>query len=131
VASKRACSRYGISGFVEETEVDIVAVIPAHLKEFQSVDVVFVTASELCAMTAGERQREHHQCNGDESLLPNEETQEPGLVALCDKAATLEYVFYLPNDEFTRPFVPTDALNPPKQRHSRRRVSRSCHRSAC
>lgn len=44
----------------------------------------------------------------------NGETQEADFAVSCDKVATLEHVFCLLRNEFTKPFVPTDTLNPPK-----------------
>jgi hypothetical protein len=40
---------------VEEIDIDVAAVIPAHLKGFQEVRVDSVNASELCVTIDGER----------------------------------------------------------------------------
>jgi hypothetical protein len=100
---------------VDEIDIDIAAVIPAHLKGFQEVQVDSVNASELCVTIDGERLKGRI---GDAICTNlffrlNDETQEAELMATCNKTATLEHVFYIPRAEFTKPFVPTDALRPP------------------
>jgi hypothetical protein len=99
----------------EEIEIDVAAVIPAHLKSFQDVTVESVNGREVYLIIDGEKLKGRIGDSIYTNLFfsVNEETREAEMVAACNKEAKLEHVFYIPREEFTKPFVPTDALRSP------------------
>jgi hypothetical protein len=99
-----------------ELEIDVAAVIPAHLKGFQDVHVDSVTGSELYLTIDGEQLKGRIGDSVGTNLFfrLNDSTEEVELVATCDKIATCEHIFHLPREAFTKPFIPSDALRPPK-----------------
>jgi hypothetical protein len=102
--------------FIEETEIDIVATIPAHLKEFQDIKVDSVSATDLYVTIDGNRLKGRIGDTPSTNLFFNlqDEGRDVSLVSACDKCANLEHVFYVPKDLFDRPFIPSDVLKRPK-----------------
>jgi hypothetical protein len=103
-------------GLESEIEIDVAAVIPAHLKGFQEVHVDSVTGSDIYLTIDGEQLTGHFADAVGTNLFfrLNDATEEAELVAACDKVATLEHIFHLPREAFTKPFIPSDALRPPQ-----------------
>jgi hypothetical protein len=98
---------------IEEEEIDIVATIPAHLKEFSELQIDSVTASELCVTIDGHRLKGKIGDTISTNLFfgLNEDTHEAELLASCDKTANLEHVFRVPKEEFAKPFIPTESAH--------------------
>jgi hypothetical protein len=100
---------------IEEDEIDVVAVIPAHLKEFAEIQIDSVSARELYVTIDGNHLKGKIGDTIGTNLFfsLNNETEEATIVAACDKTANLEHIFHVPREEFEKPFIPTSCLKPP------------------
>lgn len=106
----------GYEVVVEESEIDLVGIIPAHLKEFDELTINGISTTEISLTIDG------NQLKGriGDSLGTNlffhcdEDTETAQLIACADKMVKLEHVFMVPKEEFSKPFIPTDALKQPE-----------------
>lgn len=102
---------------IEETAVEVVGIIPAHLKDFTDITFDSVTPTEIKLTING---TEHLKGKITDTIgtqmffNDNETTEEAELVACAEKFVKLEHIFYVPKGEFKKPFIPTDALKRPE-----------------
>lgn len=98
---------------IEESFVDVVATIPAHLKDFTDLHFDSVTPTEIRITLDGNEHLKGKICDtfGTQIFLAdNNQTEEAEIISCAEKSVKLEHIFYVPKDEFKKPFVPTDAL---------------------
>ena len=102
--------------FTEETLIDVVGVIPAHMKNFQQIEVLSVSPNEIAVEVDGEKLKGKIGDTISTNLFfeVNNDYEEAHLVSAADKIVNLEHVFYIPKDAFTKPFIPTDAMKKPE-----------------
>ncbi|OHT05887.1 hypothetical protein TRFO_26246 [Tritrichomonas foetus] len=100
----------------EETTIDVMGIIPAHLKDFNNIEIEKVSPSEIYLQIDGNRLKGKIGDTISTNLFfeLNSDDEEANLIASVDKMANFEHVFYVPKDEFTKPFIPTDALKKPE-----------------
>ncbi|KAH0793939.1 hypothetical protein GPJ56_002151 [Histomonas meleagridis] len=100
----------------EETIIDVVGVIPAHLKEFENISIDSVSPSNIYVTIDGNKLKGKITDTIETNLFfaLDQETQNATVISSADKTVTLENIFYVPKDEFTKPFVPTDAIKKPE-----------------
>ena len=101
--------------FVEETEIDIVGILPGHLKEFSELEVEKIDGNEIYVRVDGSRLKGKIGDANSTNLFftCNEADQDVTLIASADKISSLEHIFYVPKEELTKPFIPTDCLRQP------------------
>lgn len=101
---------------VEETEIDVVGILPAHLKEFTDLEIEKIQGNEIYVQVDGTKLKgKIGDANGTNLFFTrNEEEQSVNVVASADKVVNLEHIFYIPKEELTKPFIPTDALRKPE-----------------
>lgn len=101
--------------FTEESVIDVVGVIPSHLKEFRDISIGSVTPSTIYVTIDGNKFKGGITDTAETHLFfaLNDENGAAELVAHADKTATFENVFYVPKEDLRKPFVPTDAVKMP------------------
>lgn len=102
----------------EEFSIDLMGIIPAHLKDFENIEIESdtLTPSTIYIKVDGHRLKGQITDTISTNLFleMNPEEQNGHLIASIDKMANFEHVFYIPKDEFTKPFIPHDALKKPE-----------------
>lgn len=102
----------------EEFTIDVMGIIPAHLKDFSNIEIEkdTITPSEIYMNIDGNRLKGKITDTVSTNLFfeLNPEEEDANLVASINKVANFEHVFYIPKDEFTKPFIPRDALKKPE-----------------
>ena len=98
---------------VEETStIDVIGIIPAHMKNFNNISIDSVTPHELVVTIAGTQLKGKITDTVGTNMCfnLNGETSQAELVACADKQAKLEKLFYVPKEELEKPFLPSDSL---------------------
>ena len=98
--------------FTEETIIDVVGVIPSHLKEFQNITIDSVSPSKIYITIDGNKFKGNITDTAETNMFftLNNETSEAELVSHADKAVNFENIFYVPKEDLCKPFIPTDAV---------------------
>ena len=100
----------------EETTIDVVGVIPAHLKEFENLSIDSASPSNIYISIDGNKLKGKIADTTESNLffMLDKETKEAKVISSADKTVTFENIFYIPKEEFQKTFVPTDAVKKPE-----------------
>ena len=98
---------------VEESEVNVVGIIPGQLKDFTNIEIESVSPKEIYLKIDGERVKGKISDTLGTTMFfyPNEEDSEAQLIACAEKQAVFEHFFTVPREEFKKPFVPSEAIS--------------------
>ena len=100
----------------EETTIDIVGIIPAHLKEFKNVSIDSISQSNIYISIDGSKLKGKITDTTESNLFfaLDQQSKEASVISSADKTVNFENIFYVPKDEFNKTFVPTDAVKKPE-----------------
>ena len=98
--------------FTEETEINIVGIIPAQLKDFTNVEIESINGKEVYLKIDEEKVKGKIEDTMGTTMFfaSDEEKQEAELVTCAEKQVVFEHYFNVPKSEFKKPFLPSEAL---------------------
>ena len=101
---------------IEETELDILGVIPVHLKDFENISIYSVSNGEVfIKVDDTELKGKVNDIIGTTMFFNlNNELNEIELVSCTEKQINFEPFFSIPLEEFEKPFIPSEAISKKK-----------------